>query len=83
LEVPPSEVLRSIFVDTNVFDPRMVEKLVADFGADHVLMGTDYPFDMGTVDPLGFLASADLRDDERDLVMGANAVKLFDIKVAT
>jgi aminocarboxymuconate-semialdehyde decarboxylase len=76
-------VLRSIFVDTNVFDPHMVEKLVADLGADHVLMGTDYPFDMGTVDPLGFLAAAELRDDERDLVLGANAVRLFDIKVAT
>ena len=61
----------------------MVEKLVADLGADHVLMGTDYPFDMSTVDPVGFLATADLRDDERDLVLGANAARLFDIKVPT
>ena len=61
----------------------MVEKLVADLGADHVLMGTDYPFDMSTVDPVAFLAGADLRDDERDLMMGANAIRLFDITVPT
>ena len=82
LDVPPSEVLRSIFVDTNVFDPRMVEQLVRDLGADHVLMGTDYPFDMSTVDPLGFLADVDLSDADRDLVLGGNAARLFGIKVA-
>ena len=82
LDVPPSEVLRSIYVDTNVFDPRMVEQLVADLGAEHVLMGTDYPFDMSTVDPVGFLARAKLSDADRDLVLGGNAARLFDIKGA-
>ena len=82
LDVPPSEVLRSIYVDTNVFDPRMVEQLVADLGAEHVLMGTDYPFDMSTVDPVGFLAQAELSDADRDLVLGGNAARLFDIKGA-
>jgi aminocarboxymuconate-semialdehyde decarboxylase len=80
LNVPPSEVLRSIYVDTNVFDARMVEQLVRALGADHVLMGTDYPFDMSTVDPVGFLAGAELSDDDRTLVLGGNAARLFDIK---
>jgi aminocarboxymuconate-semialdehyde decarboxylase len=82
LKVPPSEVLRSIYVDTNVFDPRMVEQLVSDLGAAHVLMGTDYPFDMSTVDPVGFLADAELNDADRELVLGGNAARLFDIKEA-
>ena len=79
LDVPPSEVLRRIYVDTNVFDPRMVEQLVADLGAEHVLMGTDYPFDMGTVDPVGFLADVALSDADRALVLGGNAARLFGI----
>jgi aminocarboxymuconate-semialdehyde decarboxylase len=82
LDVPPSEVLRSIYVDTNVFDPRMVEQLVADLGAEHVLMGTDYPFDMSTVDPVGFLTEAQLSDADRELVLGGNAARLFDVKEA-
>jgi aminocarboxymuconate-semialdehyde decarboxylase len=73
-------VMRSIYVDTNVFDARIVEQLVADLGAEHVLMGTDYPFDMSTVDPVGFLADADLSDVDRDLVLGGNASRLFGIK---
>jgi aminocarboxymuconate-semialdehyde decarboxylase len=69
-------------VDTNVFDPRMVEQLVGDLGADHVLMGTDYPFDMGTVDPVDFLAGVELSDADRDLVLGGNAARLFGIDTA-
>ncbi|MBO0678653.1 amidohydrolase family protein [Mycolicibacterium sp. S2-37] len=79
LDVPPSEVLRRIYVDTNVFDPGMVEHLVATLGADHVLMGTDYPFDMGTVDPVGFLADVAVSEAERDLILGGNAAALFGI----
>lgn len=73
----PSEYLRELYVDTNVFDTKMVRQLVSELGADHVLMGTDYPFDMGTTDPLGFLAQVDLTDEERRLVLGANASRLF------
>lgn len=83
LDVPPSEMMRRIFVDTNVFDPRMVEHLVSELGAEHVLMGTDYPFDMGTVDPVGFLAEAALDDHDRDLILGGNAARLFGISTAT
>jgi aminocarboxymuconate-semialdehyde decarboxylase len=79
LDTPPSEMLRRIYVDTNIFDHGMVEQLVKDLGADHVLMGTDYPFDMSTVDPVGFLADVRMGDAERDLVLGGNAARLFGI----
>ena len=46
---------------------------MSEFGADHVLLGTDYPFDMGTTDPLGFLARVGLGADEQRLVLGGNA----------
>ena len=74
-----SEYLAKLFFDTNVFDPGMVRHLVDRFGADHVLLGTDYPFDMGTVDPLGFLGRVDLTDAERRLVLGGNAERLLRI----
>lgn len=83
LDVPPSEVLRRIYVDTNVFDPAMVEHLVARLGADHVLMGTDYPFDMGTVDPVGFLSDVAVTESDRDRILGRNAARLFGVAAAT
>jgi aminocarboxymuconate-semialdehyde decarboxylase len=79
IDRPPSEYLRSIHFDTVVFDPAMVEHLVAEFGADKVLMGTDYPFDMGPTDPLAFLAEARLTSPQRELILGGNARRLFRI----
>jgi aminocarboxymuconate-semialdehyde decarboxylase len=75
----PSEYLARLHFDTNVFDPGMVEQLVGRFGAEHVLLGTDYPFDMGTTDPLGFLEQVPLTEEQRALVLGGNAERLFSI----
>jgi aminocarboxymuconate-semialdehyde decarboxylase len=75
----PSEYLRLLHFDTNVFEPAMVRHLVKEYGPDHVLLGTDYPFDMGTADPLAFLNAAGLANEEARLVMGGNAERLFGI----
>jgi aminocarboxymuconate-semialdehyde decarboxylase len=76
---PPSEYLHLLNFDTTVFAADAVEHLVAEFGADHVLMGTDYPFDMGPTDPLGFLAEADLTEEQHSLIVGGNAARLLRI----
>lgn len=76
---PPSEYLHKLYFDTTVFAPAAVEYLVGEFGADHVLMGTDYPFDMGPTDPLGFLADARLTEAEHALIVGGNAARLLRI----
>ena len=75
----PSEYLHKLYFDTTVFSTSAVEYLVGEFGADHVLMGTDYPFDMGPTDPLGFLADANLTEEEHALVVGGNAARLLRI----
>jgi aminocarboxymuconate-semialdehyde decarboxylase len=75
----PSDYLAKLYFDTTVFDPRMVEQLVENYGADHVLLGTDYPFDMGSTDPLGFISQARLTAAQRDLVVGGNAARLLGI----
>jgi aminocarboxymuconate-semialdehyde decarboxylase len=52
------------------------------YGSDHVLLGTDYPFDMGDEDPVGFIASATpLSGADRAAIMGLNAAKLLKIRV--
>lgn len=79
IDRPPSEYLRRLHFDTNVFEPGMVAHLVERFGAEHVLLGTDYPFDMGTTDPLAFLEQVGLREDHRELVLGGNAARLLAI----
>lgn len=75
----PSEYLQQLYFDTTVFDSRMLEQLIDSYGADHVLLGTDYPFDMGEPDPLKLISDARLTQAQRDLVVGGNAARLFRI----
>ncbi|HEY4606962.1 MAG TPA: amidohydrolase family protein [Acidimicrobiia bacterium] len=75
----PSEYLAGLYYDTTVFDPELVEQLVRRYGADHVLLGTDYPFDMGLTDPLALLADSKLTQEERSSIAGGNARRLFGI----
>ena len=75
----PSEYLSLLYFDTAVFDPVMLEHLVRTYGADHVLLGTDYPYDMGLPDPLALLADARITDAERELVGGGNARRLLQV----
>jgi aminocarboxymuconate-semialdehyde decarboxylase len=73
----PSEYLGNLWFDSTVFDPTLLERLVREYGAEHVLMGTDYPFDMGQGNPIDFVRSAQLTEFEQRLILGENANRLF------
>ena len=77
IDRPPSEYLADMYFDLTVFDATIVENLASRFGADHLLMGTDYPFDMGEKDPLRLLAQTSLSTEDIELVAGGNASRLF------
>ena len=77
---PPTAYLKKVYVDSVVFTPHQLKALVDVFGADRVLMGTDYPFDMGEYDPIGHVGSVDSFDDEtRAAIAGGNAKRLLQI----
>lgn len=46
LAQPPQAYLDRFVVDTIVYDPAVLRALVGLVGADHLVLGTDYPFDM-------------------------------------
>jgi len=76
----PTAYLKRLHFDTMVFTHHQLEYLVGQYGADHVLMGTDYPYDMGEIDPIGFVESAAALDDEqRRRIFGGNAARLLGI----
>jgi aminocarboxymuconate-semialdehyde decarboxylase len=80
LPEPPTAYLKKVYVDSVVFTPHQLKHLVDVFGADHVLMGTDYPFDMGEYDPIGHVASVESFDDKTcAAIMGGNAKQLLGI----
>jgi aminocarboxymuconate-semialdehyde decarboxylase len=74
---PPTSYLKRIYFDSVVFTPHQLAELVRLYGADHIIMGTDYPFDMADYDPIGHVASAGLDAAAIAAVAGGNAKRLL------
>lgn len=75
---PPSEYLKSIYVDTVVHHPAALRYLIDYMGHDRVMLGTDYPFEMGDGDPVTFIRSVVGTDEETfAAITGGNAAALF------
>lgn len=74
----PTSYLKRLYFDTIVYTPHQLEYLVSQYGIDHILMGTDYPYDMGMSNPIGFIESARrLGRTARDAIAGGNAARLL------
>jgi aminocarboxymuconate-semialdehyde decarboxylase len=74
---PPSEYLDSLYVDSLVYVPDELRRLVAVMGAGRVLLGTDYPFDMGVADPVARVRAAGLGTADENAVLGTTAARLL------
>lgn len=77
----PSSYLSKLWFDTVVHDPAAVRHLVEVAGPDRVLLGSDFPFDMGLDDPVAFVSGAGLPAGTAAEVLGGNAEALLRTKV--
>lgn len=74
----PSEYLKQVWFDTVVYDPRILSHIISVVGVDRLLVGTDYPYDMG-IDDVHKLISG-LNESEPSAtkdILGRNALNLF------
>lgn len=78
----PSEYLRRMWFDSLVYTAQALEQLVETAGPERVVLGTDYPFDMGVVDPVDRLEATLLGDDTRARIRFGNARHLLSTVVA-
>jgi aminocarboxymuconate-semialdehyde decarboxylase len=61
-----------------VFQAENVAHLIRVMGASQVVLGTDYPFDMGQENPVELIESIDgLSDDDAKRITGGNAAALL------
>jgi aminocarboxymuconate-semialdehyde decarboxylase len=77
---PPSEYLRNFYYDSVNFDVKAL-KLAVDFaGADHILAGSDYPHQIGSLKQMvESIESLDVSEEEKAGMLGGNAKKLLEI----
>lgn len=71
---PPSDYLKGVYVDTVVHQPEALRYLIEYMGPNRIMLGTDYPFEMGDRDPVEFIRSVVGADEARfAAITGGNA----------
>ena len=76
----PTGYLKKFYFDTIVFTHHQLEYLAQQWGANHILLGTDYPYDMALPNAVRFVETADLAGADKAAMLGLNAAKLLKIK---
>jgi aminocarboxymuconate-semialdehyde decarboxylase len=76
----PSGYLEKFYFDTITFDRTMLKNMIERYGADHVVLGTDYPYDMGMEHPVDFIGGTPgVSAADKTKIMGGNAARLLRI----
>jgi aminocarboxymuconate-semialdehyde decarboxylase len=79
----PSSYLRRLWFDSLTHSPEQLRALVAVAGADRVALGSDYPFDMGSEDPVGAAEAAGLDAQDLDAVLRGTAAALLPSRIGS
>lgn len=80
--LPPSTYTDRLYYDTAVFSTPLLRRLVEDVGAEHVLLGTDHPFELGDRSPLQTVAALGLDRADTRRILWDNAAGLLGLTVA-
>lgn len=72
IERKPVEYLDRMLLDSIVFDPQILKFIVEKAGANHVALGSDYPYDMADDDPVGLVQKADFAPSIAEAVTSGN-----------
>ncbi|XP_068592800.1 2-amino-3-carboxymuconate-6-semialdehyde decarboxylase [Cebidichthys violaceus] len=80
-EMSPRKYLGSFYTDSLVHDPISLKLLIDVIGKDKVMLGTDYPFPLGELQPGSLIESMDELDDTlKDKLLAGNAVEFLGLK---
>jgi aminocarboxymuconate-semialdehyde decarboxylase len=78
---PPTEYFKRFYYDTVNFNPDAIDFAVTFAGADHILAGSDYPHQIGSIPKmLDAISKVDVSAEEKQMILGGNAARLLQLK---
>ncbi|MDI1243562.1 MAG: amidohydrolase family protein [bacterium] len=75
----PRKYLSKIYFDSLVHDPNVLDYLVKLVGADQVMLGTDYPFLLGELEPGKLISSMPYEDSIKQKLLSGSALNWLDL----
>ena len=78
IDRPPSEYLKEFYYDSVNFDGHALQLAIDFAGADHILAGSDYPHQIGSLRKmLDSIAALSISEADRAGILGGNAARLL------
>ena len=75
---PPSEYLKNFYYDTVNFDVNALQFALKFAGSDHLVAGSDYPHQIGSIEKmLASIEKLNISQEEKTGILGGNAEKLL------
>jgi aminocarboxymuconate-semialdehyde decarboxylase len=79
---PPSDYLRRFYYDTLTHSEPALRYVIDTVGSDRVVLGTDYPADMGVASPVTWIEGlTSLQHAEREGILGGNLQSLLSARL--
>ena len=73
-KIDPESYLGKFWVDSLVHDPSALNFLIEKVGKDKVMLGTDYPFPLGDLEPGKLIESSDYNDKTKEMILSENSL---------
>jgi aminocarboxymuconate-semialdehyde decarboxylase len=76
----PSEFLKEFYYDTVNFDKRALQMAIDFAGADHLVAGSDYPHQIGSLEEMkNSIEELEISEEEKAAICNGNAIQLLDL----
>ena len=76
---PPSEYLKDFYYDSVNFDINALQLAIDFAGADHIVAGSDYPHQIGSLEKMvKSIKKLNISSAEKAGILGGNAARLFE-----
>ena len=77
IKTQPKGIAKRFFYDTILHSDRTLEAMIGLVGGDHVLLGSDYPYDMAMLGCVAHVRSLEISDADKDSILGGRAEMLL------
>jgi len=78
----PKDIAKRFLYDTILHSDKTLEMMISLVGADKVMLGSDYPYDMGMMDCVSHVRGLKISDAEKNGILGGYAEKMLKGKVS-